>query len=1539
MRVSLIKNDKINDLILPNIVKGNYWITETDEHGNEKNLICIEADNGKWKLVSNNEVFYVQNNAHIPYVDLDIYKFYVLKRNNNEKGENMILYCSPVYDETYSTYSIEESKNKVISIGSDSQCDIHYNSTTILKQHVTIKYSDESGIVITPVGIVYLNNLVMVQEPTKLENGDVVFVMGLKLIYIVKNCYHYLMINNPANLVNTKLLKIPNQNEAEPLFEEPEEEIDLALYKDDDNFHKKPRFIRKVEELKINVDAPPGKQGNEERPWLLTVGPMLTMSMMSMMTLYTAVNNITMNNMPLSRALPSLVMSGAMLCGTFLWPTLNRKYEKKKKEKNEKLRQAKYKKYIDDKRKEIQEEIIKQRNILIDNFPTTLECQNIILTKMTRLWERRIGDEDFLTVNLGVGNQEMKIDIKYPEEHFSMQEDNLIDTARELGKEPKLIQNVSMDISLIENNILGIVGNNYKTSNFMSQLFLQIMAFQSYDDLKIVMLTNKDNEHNWSFLKILPHLFSNDKSIRFFGVNNDEYKEIFYVLDKEFTERNNNENKGKIFKPHFLIVTDNFKSVRNYDVIKKILNSKENKGFSLVVLTEKITNIPDQCKSFVNIYQTLAELYINKVNNKAQVFTVDFQIKYKYYACARTLANLHIDISSEQEGQLPSKLGFLQMYDVGKIEQLNAQNRWKKNNPILTLAAPIGFGKSGEKIVMDLHEKYHGPHGLIAGMTGSGKSEFIITYIVSMAINYHPYEVQFILIDYKGGGLAGAFENPNIGLKLPHLVGTITNLDANEIKRSLASIESELKRRQRLFNIAREKSGESTIDIYKYQKMFRNGVIDEPISHLFIISDEFAELKNQQPEFMQQLISTARIGRSLGVHLILATQKPSGVVDPQIWSNTRFRVCLRVQEKSDSTEVIKKPDAALLKQTGRFYFQVGFDEIFVLGQAAWCGGQYIPSEKIRKELDTSINFIDNIGYVIKSVETKKQIEVGPSQGEELINIVKYLSNLAKEENIKCRPLWLDKIPAEIFVNSLISKYNYKKENFVINPVIGEYDDPSMQLQHLLTLPISTEGNALIYGIAGSGKENFITTLIYSSMINYVPQEVNYYIIDFGSESLNAFKKAPIVGDILHVDDVDKISNLYKMLSQMIDERKKLFSEYGGDYATYCKNSGKSVPTIITIINNFEAYQETYQEHDEILNVLTRDGSKYGINFILSVNTPNGLRFKLKQNFGQEFALQQNNDDDYTSILGNVKRNYPSKLFGRGIFKKDEVYEFQTAFVCQKDRIQDYIKDLSTKQSSVMKDRAKRVPILPNIVSYEDIRDELGKDKNVIIGIAKSDLSIVKYDFNRTLINLVTGTDVSLTCTFIKPFINQLLYLNNSSITFVNAEDYKIEDSYSKYIDYYNKDFDKFFEKIHSYIVDNHSKYIHNNYNKDIFKDEKHKTIIILGFDSFKNRLSADNSRKMPSIFEKSKDLGIVNFVFIDSIDKLKKLDMETWYKTCSNTNDGIWIGPGINDQFTLKVSQRTNELKEQIGDDFCFVLRRGKPLLVKYVSNLDIKLK
>ena len=1523
MRVSIIKILKIQNLILPNHVEGSYWIDGTDESGIKRNLISIEASEGKWRLTSNDEVYAINGEQKVPYVYLEEGNFYTIK--NSITNEIFMIYCSPILA-NYKCYDIEEYLQNGLEIGGSNSV-ISYN--IIDSDKFSIKYADNQIWIFdknSKFGV-YVNDIRVIKS-RELKVGDVIFICGLKMILsVASNNKHCLYINDGTlKNVNVNLLAIDNILPNNKTFEEPEQEVEYPLYDEKDYFHKIPRFFQKNKTLTLQIDPPPVKSDDHG------------MSMTSMVTGYVALNNVLSGNSTWQSATPSLVICGAMFSSVFIWPLFTKWYEKKSKKKNEKLRQEKYSKYIEEKRKAIIDAKNEQTAILKNNYMNDEEALETITKRYTRLWQRRIEDDDFLDVNLGYGNYPMKIDIKYPEDHFSMVEDNLKEMVVKLGQEPKLLNNVPEILSLRDIFISGIIGGHEKYE-YIRRLMIQILALHSYDDLKIIILTDEEKEYHWKSFKQAPHCFSNDKNLRFFATNNDEYKEVCYYLDKIFDYRveKSNNNLKENYQQTFLIITDCFKKIRNFDIIKEILENKNYYGFSLVILDNKITNLPDQCATFINLNKDFkGELCNNQNVNDTIVFVNNFTKYIDYDACIKKLANIPIVFDNDDSNQIVNKVGFLEMYDVGKVEQLNSLTRWQKNNPILNLQVPVGVGKSGEKITIDLHEKYHGPHGLIAGMTGSGKSEFIITYILSMALNFHPYEVQFILIDYKGGGLAGAFENSNINLKLPHLVGTITNLDVNEIKRSLSSIESELKRRQALFNSAREASGESTIDIYKYQKMFREGVVKEPISHLFIICDEFAELKNQQPEFMEQLISTARIGRSLGVHLILATQKPSGVVDPQIWSNTRFRVCMRVQDKSDSNEVIKCPDAAYLKQTGRFYFQVGFNEVFLLGQAAYAGGKYIPSEKVTKTLDTTIDFIDNIGYTVKKIDTKPKREITTVDcGEELTNVVKYLDNLAKEQNIICKPLWLEKIPEDIRVENLAQKYKYLKENNIINPIIGEYDIPFRQEQKILTLPLTKEGNALIYGSSGSGKENFITTLLYSSSLYYSPEELNYYIIDFGSETLKMFNGYPIVGDILNSNDDEKIENLYKMLNSTIEERKILFSDYNGDFYTYCNNSGKTVPSIVVIINNYESYQEAYSKFDDPLTILSRECNKYGIYFILTVNTPNGLRFKLRQNFSLVYALQQNNEDDYTTILGNVQKNYPAKIFGRGIFKTDNVYEFQTALVTKKDDIISYVKEKKTEFATKYSLKARAIPVLPEIVDYDKISSDLNTSHELIIGIDKETLKICKFDFDKNYITVISSLDIAIVDKFINSFINQVIARNDSNLIVINAEDTYIAEKNKEKYQYVNKQFNEVFESLSNYLKEQKDSYIKNDYNKDIFNNMSKTYCIIIGIDSFKTRLNDENKSRFNELFTSGKDLDIVNFIIVDSIDKINKLELELWYKNCVNNNFGIWIGNGINNQYSLKITQKIEEMKEEVPDNFCFVIKRGKPQYVKYIENFN----
>lgn len=1538
MRVSLIKKDRIRHVNIPDVPSGNFWVTDYDENGKEVNLLNIKSENGKWKLISNSEFYCLLNNNYVDSLDLKNYCFYSIKKASSD--ETMLIYSSSSCNSKKVEYLINQNNNPLISIGSAVNCNISFPFLDEVTANLMFERGKYVLQVMSPKVGVYVNNL-RVYDKKVLEYGDILFLNGLKIVFMKCEGNDRLIIYYFGNNLIVNGLASSTYDDYEEPFEEAKEDLDIKWYKDEDFFHKTPRFVSEIKEKEIKIDVPPSKEEQNDMPVILTIGPMLTMSMSSMVMAFTSISNARSNGGSLASAIPSIVMSLAMVASVLLWPSLTRKFEDKRRQKKEKERIDKYSKYIDSRRKMILDELESQTKSLKGNYPSLLECNRIILNKEPVLWQRKIEDEDFLKVSLGYGSYDMKLKISYPEEQFSMIEDELKDLADKLSREPKVLQNVPIPYSFLENNISAIVGQYNDRSEYLKKILFQIITFHSYVDLKIVILTDNDKKSTWENIKNLPYCFTDDRSLRLFASKNEEYSIVCSYLEKIFSlrkEASKTDVNPHIYDKIYLIITDSFKSVRNQDFIDNLLKEKNNYGFSFIVSNGKISTLPEQCKTFINVGLNGGYLSKNIVNSQNQNFITDLNSGINYNECYKILCNIPIETNDSSSSKIPDKVGFLEMYDVGKVEQLNSSNRWEKSNPMNTLSAPVGYGKNSEIQYIDLHEKYHGPHGLIAGMTGSGKSEFIITYILSLAVNYSPLEVQFILIDYKGGGLAGAFENSNSGKKLPHLVGTITNLDASEIKRSISSIESELKRRQRLFNIARDKTGESTVDIYKYQRFYREGRVDEPVSHLFIISDEFAELKNQQPEFMDQLISTARIGRSLGVHLILATQKPSGVVDPQIWSNTRFRVCLRVQDKSDSNEVIKCPDAAFLKQTGRFYFQVGYNEVFTLGQAAWAGEKYVPKEKTKKPVDTTIKFINNVGYVIKKVATRK-IQTNQDEkkyGEELLNVVNYLSDIATELKIKAKPLWLDKIPSFIKIRDLIKKYDYNSNVPIIDIPVGEFDIPQQQRQSILTVPISNGGNVLLYGTTGSGKENFIMTLIYSSMLLYTPEEINFYIMDFGAEVLKVFKDSHYVGDIVQIDEEEKIKNLYKLINNMIDERKEMLSSYGGSFLSYLKNGGKKLPSIVVVLNNYEAYYDTYEELDDTFNILTRECAKYGIYFIITLNTPNGMRFKLRQNFSQIYCLQQNNEDDYISILGNTGKSYPSKLFGRGIIKRDNVYEFQTASIDVQEKLNESIQLEISNSNNKTNFVAKKIPILPKVVDYDYIKDSIDyNDEEVIIGVEKQSLEVCKYNFRRDLINVISANDSDMMSDFVNSFINQIKINKKFQTMVIDASELRIDDDTKEKVAYEENNYNEVFERILKYENDCYDVYRNNNYNNLIFRNQKPLIVVINGIDSFVSKLSDENKLNVSDFFTKAKDLNIINFVLIDSVSGIKKVEYESWFKEGFNPNDGIFIGDGINDQYTMKVSVRTQEIKETISDDFCFVLLRGKPVLVKYISSFN----
>ena len=1516
MIVRLIKKSKIYNFTLPTKVSGNYWITDNDYLGNVRNLINVEEYNGQWKIKSDFETKIMSGDKEIDSAILKDYSLFFLKINTD--NEYVILYCSPTMDQNIKWLHVK--KEGEIVIGNDSKAHINYNYPLVSKQHARLIYNQGRWVIqdLNSKYGTYANNVAIGTKP--LQYGDIVFIMGLKII-VMKDS---ILVNNIGNFLkfdmNTFDIQYPVvQHQTE--MDNPDEE-GIEFYKEDDYFFRAPRFKTMIEPVNIKIDPPPAKPQEDKTPIIYTVGPMMTMAMMSVAMGYSALSGVIDGSRDLSSALPTLIMSFAMLMTMLLWPILQKRYQRKQRKKQEKLRQDRYTEYIQEKRKLIDTEMNLQRQILIDNYVPLSVTKDIIYSKKRNLWEREIEQADFLDLRLGMGNAELRGNVSFPEEHFSLEDDNLLQEVYKLGAESHTLENVPISLSFVENRITAIIGMATIKQQFIEGLLLQMMAYHSYEDLKIILLTNEKNESTWSYLKVLPHCWSNDKTTRYFASNIDEAKEISLVLEQEIQARKYKDNNGNRelntldytkYQPYYVIITDDYKMVRDIELVKDVCELEVNIGFSLVVISPRLVNIPNECKTFISIGDKKSGVFQNElVSNKQKEFIADFDQTLNIYECCKILANIPIDISKENQS-LPASLSFLEMYNVGMIEQLNILNRWKSNDPTKSLAAPVGVDKHQELFKLDLHEKFYGPHGLIAGMTGSGKSEFIITYILSMALNYHPYEVSFVLIDYKGGGLTGAFENKETGIKLPHLAGTITNLDTIEMNRSLASIQSELRKRQRIFNAARDNLNESTIDIYKYQSLYRKGLVKEPVSHLFIISDEFAELKDQRPEFMDQLISTARIGRSLGVHLILATQKPAGVVNDQIWSNSKFRVCLRVQDKSDSMDMIKCPDAASLKNPGRFYLQVGYNELFTLGQAAWAGAQYYPTEKRKKKVDQSVNFLDNVGNYIKTFDTKQNEVIVESQGEEITNIVNYIVKTAREQKISIPQLWLPKIPNMIYIENLKEKYKVQSQKNDINPIIGEYDDPDNQKQNVLTLPISREGNTIVFGSAGSGKELMLTSIVYSTIISHDSKEVNFYIMDFGAETLTMFRNAPHVGDVILSTEKEKVDNLFKLLKGTIEERKKIFVDYNGSYDFYINHGGKQIPMIIVMINNVEGFLDTYNEHEEILGQMTRDCLKYGVVFILSTSGPNTVRYRLRQNFKQNVVLQFNDSSDYGSIIPGVRKKEPSKIYGRGLISLDGIFEFQTAYAYKEEKLTEYIKIVCDKLQTICDYKAKAVPTLPEVVTVNLLQKNYTSLRNVPVGINKETLEITSVDLLANGIFVTTGEDVSASMNFLHSWLRLMQTNEQTKCTVIDG------------ISLINKnDIGQATYETGENILSALEGLYANTGSTNV--------CMIIGISSILNKLDITMKTKVTQLLDQVKTSSSVRFIIVDSIDNIKTLNYEAWFKNNVSLSEGIWLGNGIANQFTLKVTTSSRVLRAEVEQNFGYVIKKGKANLSKWIT-------
>ena len=1510
MKITLYLPYRLIDLYLPSQVSGG--IVFDEDPNVESKLINIEAIQGKWCIKSTEDTKVIVSQSEVELYALEIGEDIILKRYD----KYYLIKVNSIFDETFSTFTYTSPIS--ISIGNQSNCNIAFSSNYISNKIVNINIeNDKISLVKSNDLMVYVNKLATTKSETNINFGSMINIYGLK-IFITNGI---IMINNPLNLVqlnlsDTGLIKLSHSDEKC----ENIEVIDTNLYDEKSYFSKSPRIRRTIEEEELKIDKPPALQEPNETPAILVYGPVLTLAMTSTVTLLTTINNLIQGQTTLANSWPRLMSGCLMLVSSILWPNLTKSYTKHVQKVKENKMLAKYDIYLKDKIKELETMENKQREILVENLISPVECLKIINRRGLNFWDKRIDQSDLMEARIGFGDEKLKVKIDYPEEGFTMDESLIKEKAEAVVKAFEYIKGVPIGYNFSDNKVTAIMGAN-KRQYFIDNIVLQFITYYSYEDLKIVLFTNQENSKRWEYIKYLNHNFTNDKNFRMYADDMDSTKLVADFILGEIGNRIQN-NTG-MFKPYYFIIIDDLTEIKKHDLLKIATELDINLGYSMVILEDSIQKLPSKCNNFISLGERTSGILINSYDSQEQITFMD-EINYdiNMFSVAKSLANIPIEFA-EAKSELPSAITFLEMEKVGRVEQLNILNRWLMNDSTNSLKAEIGVDGNGDLIYLDLHEKYHGPHGLIAGTTGSGKSEFIITYILSLAMNFSPDDVAFVLIDYKGGGLAYAFENKTTGVILPHLAGTITNLDKSEMDRTLTSIDSEVKRRQRIFNEARDRNGESTIDIYKYQRLFKDGKVNEPCPHLFIICDEFAELKSQQPDFMDNLISIARIGRSLGVHLILATQKPSGVVNEQIWSNTKFRVCLKVADEGDSREMLKRNEAAFIKEAGRFYLQVGQDEIFVQGQSGWCGAKYYPSDKIIKKVDKSVNIINNNGLFIKSIQAGSSQKTEP-QGEQLSAIMNNIIKIANETEKHAKRLWLDNISEKILIDNIKEKYNIKKDQTNIKAIIGEYDAPEKQEQGLVDISLTNDGNVMIAGTELTDRELMFKAIIYSLCTTYSPEEINIYIMDYGSGVLGVTKKYPQVGGIVTEGDTDKYNSFIKMMNETIQSRKKLLGEMGIDFKSYNNRSDvKKMSAIIVMINAMEVLTENDMNVNDELIKLTRDTERYGIYYIINHNGI-GTSRRLMQNFNNILLLRFNDPTKYRDFFPVKINIYPKNVDGRGLIMHDIPHEFQTAMVTENaEEFNQFIELSANKQKEQYTEKAIPIPSLPEKITYEDIEAYVKTVKKVPIGIIKENLDIVKYNFTKNPCTTISSKSIKNIEVFTKSLTYIFSNIKNVSTILIDTE--KLVPEVKENVNnYYDDNIENTIKKITEFV--------------DKYDDSKDSYVIIIVYGLVKLKEKLSTTSILEDLTKKIKTKEKIKLIYCEEEKKIKMIDLEKFYTELKNKNDGIWIGKGFDTQSVFNsfgLSSRDN--KKNIPNNQGYVLIDGEILPLQIIEFYEEK--
>jgi len=1008
-----------------------------------------------------------------------------------------------------------------------------------------------------------------------------------------------------------------------------------------------------------------------------------------------------------------------------------------------------YLRYLGQVRAKVRKAAKQQREALEWNNPAPGRLWSMVMSP--RLWERRPSDPDFAQVRIGTGAQRLAVQLIPPEtKPVEDLEPMTAGALRRFLRAHSTVPDLPVAISLRSFARILPEGEPDAVYGMVRAMIMQLAAFHSPDDVRITVCASRERMPYWQWMKWLPHTLhpTEHDAAGQVRLMTHTMSELENLLGAEIKDRSMFGAARTPAEPFHLIIVDGGGASYDSQIATDGID-----GVCVVDLTGSVAQTAENTMLRLRITKNLVQMVKRDRTGKdvlSKIGKPDRAGIAEAEALARQLAPLRASAADEpEEDVLAGNMTLTSLLGIDDVYNIDPNVMWRPRPQRNRLRVPIGIDADGRPLELDIKESAQGgmgPHGLCIGATGSGKSELLRTLVLALALTHSPEVLNFVLVDFKGGATFLGMEG------LRHVSAIITNLEEELplVDRMYDALHGEMVRRQE--HLRRSGNYASLRD---YEKARLEGAPLEPMPSLFIVLDEFSELLSAKPDFADLFVMIGRLGRSLGVHLLLASQRLEEGKLRGLDTHLSYRIGLRTFSAMESRVVLGVPDAYELPPSpGNGYLKFATEPLvrFKAGYVSGPVDEVVEQQNqqsqgpqiVRQVLPYIPDYIQP--QIIEQPKPEQPQQEKSKSSESLFDVVvRQLAGHGPEPH----QIWLPPLDVPPTLNEMLPRLSATPAHGLttdgwewrgrLHAVVGLVDRPFDQRRDPYWLDLS--GGAGHVGVAGgpqSGKSTMLRTLITSLALLHTPEEVQFYCLDFGGGTLAAMTDLPHIGSVATRRDADRIRRTVAEISGLLESREREFAERGIDsMAAYRRlrattdYAGDGYGDVFLVVDNWLTLRQDYENLEETITQIAARGLGYGIHVVLSSNKWSEFRTSIRDLLGTKLELRLG--DPYESEIDRKKaENVPEDRPGRGLSR--DGYHFLTALprIDGDNNVETLAEGVAATVKAIREawhgPTARPVRLLPDVLPIGQLPSASETGPALPIGIDEDTLSPVYLDF-------------------------------------------------------------------------------------------------------------------------------------------------------------------------------------------------------------------